>query len=138
MAKLEGDCAQSRRVTARTVSMIPRAKAWTPLYARLQILNRGKVRQLVAYFQEFSHGKCMNFRLKETDVFEKSKKGGLTILKFVDAKFSLPAGGKNDPGLERGFVCLDLLEYPGEHSNLYLGFDSNSGNLIIFKNISCD
>ncbi len=63
----------------------------------------------------------MNFVVKETDAFEKSLKGKEIILRMVDAKFALPAGDMNEEE-DSGFACLDLLEYPGEHSNIDIGF----------------
>lgn len=59
---------------------------------------------------------------------------GRRLLKFVNAKFAFPHCGKkrgrfkkSEIGdgweeIEEGFVCLDLLEYPGEHSDVIIGF----------------
>lgn len=69
----------------------------------------------------------MNFAVKEIDIFEKSTKGGKTSLRIVDAKFALPSGGKKDQRDEGGFVCLDLLDYPSEHSDITIGFESDNG-----------
>lgn len=112
---------------SRRRMMIPIHKEWSSPHTRIQVLRRGKVLQLVAFFEGFSHGKAMNFALKRTDVFEKSMKGGKISLKIADAKFALPTGGKTDAGHEKGFVCLDLLEYPGEHDNIYIGFANDAG-----------
>jgi len=112
---------------SRRRMMIPIHKEWSAPHSRLQLLRRGRMVQLVAFFEGFRHGRCMNFALKETDVFEKSKRGGRILLKIADAKFSVPSGGKNSAGYEKGFACLDLLDYPGEHDNIYIGFDSDAG-----------
>lgn len=103
--------------------MIPIAKEWSSPHTRIQILKRGRIFQLAAFFEGFKHGKAMNFALKETDTFEKTTKGVQTFLRIVDAKFPLPSGGKKDVGDEHGFVCLDLLEYPAEHDNITIGFE---------------
>ncbi|KAF4633139.1 hypothetical protein G7Y89_g4976 [Cudoniella acicularis] len=109
---------------SRRRMMIPIHKEWSPPFTRIQILRRGKRAQLAAFFEGFSHGRCMNFALKRTDIFEKCVKGGKIFLKMPDAKFSIPKGGKGDESAGGGFVCLDLLEYPGEHDNIYIGFDN--------------
>ncbi|KAH8671772.1 hypothetical protein BGZ60DRAFT_405887, partial [Tricladium varicosporioides] len=108
---------------SRRRMMIPIHKEWSSSFTRVQILHRRNVTQLVAFFEGFSHGKCLNFALKKTDIFERSMKGGKIYLKIRDAKFPLPKGGKTDESVDGGFVCLDLLEYPGEHDNICIGFD---------------
>ncbi|KAH8589579.1 hypothetical protein B0O99DRAFT_522819 [Bisporella sp. PMI_857] len=107
---------------SRRRMMVPIHKEWSIPHTRLQILKRGKMIQLAAFFEGFSHGKCMNFVLRETDVIKKTLKAGKTFLKIVDAKFSLPVGGKRGPGREMGFISLDLLDYPTEHDNILIGF----------------
>ncbi|KAG9233698.1 hypothetical protein BJ875DRAFT_402625 [Amylocarpus encephaloides] len=105
--------------------MIPYHKEWSPEHTRLQLLQRGKTVQLVAFFEGFKHGKCMNFALKGTDVFRRTTRGGGFGLKIVDAKFPLPAGAENATvALDSGFVCLDVLDYPGERDNIYVNFAS--------------
>ncbi|RDL32671.1 uncharacterized protein BP5553_09127 [Venustampulla echinocandica] len=111
---------------SRRRMIVPVHKEWSAPHTRLQILRRGGMFQLAAFFEGFSHGKCMNFALKETDIFKKSTKGGKIYLKIIDAKFSLPPGGKKDFGHEKGFVSLDSLDYPGEHSDICIGFASSS------------
>ncbi|KAL3419959.1 hypothetical protein PVAG01_08458 [Phlyctema vagabunda] len=107
--------------------MVPIYKEWTSSHTRVQILRRGRMYQIVAYFEGFSHGKCMNFALKGTDVFIQSAKADKHTVKIVDAKFSLPVGGKKDVSDEKGFVCLDFLEYPSEHDDIVIGFDTAAG-----------
>lgn len=114
---------------SRRRMMVPINKEWSSPHTRIQILQRGRQIQLAAFFEGFSKGECMNFALKGTDIFEKSTKNGTTIVKIVDAKFALPRGGKRDDRDERGFVCLDLLEYPAEHNDICVGFASENGEL---------
>ena len=66
----------------------------------------------------------MNFVLKETDFFEIFARSGQSFLRIVDAKFALPKS-ETDPA--RDFVCLDMPEYPGEHDDITIGFDSQQG-----------
>jgi hypothetical protein len=115
---------------ARRQIMIPVSKEWSSPHTRIQILRRGRIFQLAAFFEGFKNGKCMNFAIKGTDVFERVTKGAQIMLRIVDAKFALPSGGKKDAAFEKGFACLDLLEYPGEHDNITIGFGSHSGESI--------
>jgi len=83
----------------------------------------------------------MAFQLKSMDVFEKVDKGGKFYLRLVDAKFALPveerkgegklekAEGRQQgwAGQKRRFVCLDVVEYPGEHDDVTIGFDTQTG-----------
>jgi len=85
----------------------------------------------------------MNFQLKSMDVFEKLDKNGKFYVKLVDAKFALPVEerrGEGKMGKEEGrvsgwakaggrrrFVCLDLVEYPGEHDDILIGFEDAAG-----------
>ena len=99
-------------------------KRWEANAPRLQVIQRDKTVQLVAFFKDVSHGACMNFVLKGTDSFEIFSRSGLSFLRIVDAKFALPKG-ETDPA--RDFVCLDMPEYPGEHDDIIIGFDSQEG-----------
>ncbi|WEW59010.1 hypothetical protein PRK78_004478 [Emydomyces testavorans] len=83
-----------------------------------------KIFQLVVFFSDFSHGKCMNFVLKSTDTFESCQRSGKYGIKLVDAKFALPKANDDGSG---DFVCLDIPEYPGEHDDITIWFDSESG-----------
>ncbi|KAL9127535.1 MAG: hypothetical protein Q9217_003603 [Psora testacea] len=98
---------------------VPLYKHWEADFARIQILRQDKTIQLLAFFKDFSHGACMNFVLKVTDVFETSTKSGQYLLRIVDAKFALPKRS-DDP--TREFVCLDMPEYPSEHDDITIGF----------------
>src|SRR5947207_1523940 len=107
--------------------VVPIYKKWEASSARLQILKQDRVVQLVAFFQDFSHGDCMNFHLKGTDVFESFSKSGKHCIRIVDAKFALPKG---EGAGNTGFVCLDMPEYPGEHDDITIAFDSASGEAV--------
>lgn len=100
---------------------LPLHKQWEASSARLQVINQDKVFQLVVFLKDFSHGACMNFVLKVTDVFEIFSKSTMFFLRLADAKFSMP---KREEDQIRTFVCLDLPEYPGEHDDITIGFDS--------------
>lgn len=80
--------------------------------------------QLVIFFDSFSHGRCMNFNLKGTDVFESLTRSGKYSVRIVDAKFALPKGQEDET---REFVCLDMPDYPGEHDDITITFNSNEG-----------
>lgn len=109
-------------------------KRWEASLPRLQIVKQHENRMvvhLVAFFKDFSHGACMNFVLKVTDSFDTFARSGAFFLRIVDAKFTLPKMGQGDPG--RAFVCLDMPEYPGEHDDIVIGFDSEQGQLVFRK-----
>jgi hypothetical protein len=121
--------------------VVPIYKRWESSSVRIQIVQQDNIIQLLAFFEEFSHADAMNFQLKSMDVFEKHEKNGKFLLKLVDAKFALPveerkgegkigqAEGKRGgwAGARRRFVCLDVIEYPGEHDDVTVGFDSAAG-----------
>ncbi|KAL8997295.1 MAG: hypothetical protein Q9169_003387 [Polycauliona sp. 2 TL-2023] len=104
--------------------VVPIHKRWEASGTRLQIVRRDKTIQLVAFFKDFSHGSCMNFALKGTDVFESFNRSGIAYLSIVDAKFPLPGAGTN---LHDNYVCLDMPQYPGEHDDITIGFESENG-----------
>lgn len=72
----------------------------------------------------------MNFHLKSTDIFEAFGKSGKYYIRIVDAKFALPKAAGEE---SRAFVCLDMPEYPGEHDDITIGFDSVEGTLLLFS-----
>ncbi|KAI9773173.1 MAG: hypothetical protein M1840_008294 [Geoglossum simile] len=111
---------------SRRRMVVPIYKKWEASSARLQILRQDRVVQLVAFFHDFSHGDCMNFHLKGTDVFESFSKSGKHCIRIVDAKFALPKGEVVD---SKGFVCLDMPDYPGEHDDITITFDQASGKV---------
>jgi hypothetical protein len=122
---------------ARRRMVVPIYKQWTANTIRIQIVEQDNILQLLAFFEEFSHADAMNFQLRVTDTFEKSDKGGKFGLKLVDAKFALPVEERRGEGkmqkeegrltgwagTKRRFVCLDEIEYPGEHDDILIQFE---------------
>lgn len=92
--------------------------------ARIQIVQQEKVVQLIAFLNDFNHGKCMNFVLKGTDTLESFGRSGKFGVRIVDAKFALP---KTDDDPASNFVCLDMPEYAIEHDDISITFDSEEG-----------
>lgn len=117
--------------------VVPIYKQWTANTIRIQIVSQDNIIQLLAFFEDFSHADAMNFQLKSMDKFEKTEKSGKACVRLVDAKFALPVEerrgegkmGKEEgkisgwTGMKRRFVCLDQIEYPGEHDDILIGFD---------------
>ena len=66
----------------------------------------------------------MNFVLKNTDVFESFSRSSKHYIRIVDAKFALPKG---DGDQNRDFLCLDIPEYPGQHDDIAICFDTEDG-----------
>lgn len=115
---------------SRRRMVVPIYKKWDAATTRVQLVQREKVIQLVAFFDNFNHGKAMNFTLKSTDVFETSSNKKTFSLRIVDAKFSLPKAQKGtEAGIDHEFVCLDMPEYPGEHDDVTIVFDTEAGKL---------
>ncbi|EEH10917.1 conserved hypothetical protein [Histoplasma capsulatum G186AR] len=119
---------------SRRRMVVPIYKKWEASRVRLQVLRQEKIVQLAAFFHDdFSHGKCMNFVLKSTDIFESfNHRSGKFGVKIVDAKFALPKQPADDP--TAGFVCLDMPEYPGEHDDITVVFDSEKDR-VEFQNV---
>ncbi|KAF2737719.1 hypothetical protein EJ04DRAFT_574445 [Polyplosphaeria fusca] len=123
---------------SRRRMVVPIYKQWTANTLRLQVVAQDNVIQLLAFFQDFSHADAMNFQLKSMDVFEKIEKSSKPGLRLVDAKFALPVEERRGEGkmqkdegrltgwsgMKRKFVCLDQIEYPGEHDDIVITFDS--------------
>lgn len=105
-------------------SMVSMHKRWEATSVRLQVLKNNKDTQLVTFFENFSHGACMNLVLKTTDIFEVFGRSGMFYLCLADAKFALPKGEDDHT---RKFLCLDSPEYPGEHDDITIGFDNEQG-----------
>jgi hypothetical protein len=115
---------------SRRRMVVPIYKKWDAVTTRVQVVERDHVVQLVAFFENFSHGDCIQFPLKSTDVFESSAKSGKYSLRIVDAKFALPkAQGDGEVAVDKGFICLDMPEYPGEHDDITIVFDNEAGIL---------
>lgn len=121
--------------------VVPIYKQWTANTIRLQVVHQDNVIQLLAFFEDFSHADAMNFRLSSMDTFEKKDSGGKFGVKLVDAKFALPVDQRRGEGkmqkaegrltgwvgVKRRFVCLDEIEYPGEHDDILIMFDTAEG-----------
>ncbi|KAL8822471.1 MAG: hypothetical protein Q9191_006793, partial [Dirinaria sp. TL-2023a] len=103
--------------------MVPINKRWEASLARLQIIQRGSVTQLLCFFHEFQFGSCMNFVVKSTDRFEAFQKSEQHCVKIVDAKFALPKKPSED---NNDFICLDMPEYPSEHDDITIAFESEA------------
>ena len=86
--------------------------------------------QLIAFFDDFSLGRCMSLALRTIDVFESFARSGRFCVRFVDAKFALPREGNE---VDSEYVCLDGPEYPGEHDDIVIGFDDEAGTTLPFS-----
>lgn len=106
--------------------VVPIYKKWEATQVRIQVVQQEKVIQLLAFFSDFSHGQCMNFVLKGTDVLEVFNRAGKFGIRVVDAKFALP---KNDGDPASEFLCLDMPEYPIEHDDISILFNSETGTI---------
>ncbi|KAI9840841.1 MAG: hypothetical protein M1838_003879 [Thelocarpon superellum] len=109
---------------SRRMMLVSMHKKWECNLVRMQIVRQDRVWQLVVFFEDFSHGKCMNFQLKSTDFYESFTKSGKYMTRLVDAKFALPKGEESE---SQAFVCLDMPEYPSEHDDIHIAFDSEAG-----------
>lgn len=116
--------------------VVPIYKRMEASLARMQILQRETVVQLTVFMEDFSLGRSMNFVLKGTDELESFARSGKFYIRFVDAKFAMP---KSQKELGGEFVCLDTPEYPGEHDDIVIGFDSEEGTLflILLLDVPC-
>ncbi|KAK1769838.1 hypothetical protein QBC33DRAFT_512519 [Phialemonium atrogriseum] len=115
---------------SRRRMVVPIHKKWEAGATRIQVIQQDGVTQLLAFFEDFAHGKCMSFMLKGTDVFEAFGKTGKAGVKFDDAKFPLPKmlGDADDAQAvaDAAFVCLDMPELPGEHDDISITFESEA------------
>ncbi|KAH7329288.1 hypothetical protein B0I35DRAFT_344749 [Stachybotrys elegans] len=114
---------------SRRRMVVPIHKKWEAGYTRIQVVrNEDKQLQLLAFFEDFHHGHCMNFVLKGTDVFENVSRGGKAGIKFVDAKFPLPRlpADKDGDYDDMAFICLDLPDLPDEHDDLTILFEKEA------------
>jgi hypothetical protein len=123
---------------SRRRMVVPIHKKWEAGPTRIQVVQQDRVTHLLAFFDEFSHGKCMSFALKGTDQYEAFGKGSKTGVKFDDAKFPLPkmpADGEDANSIQvtadTAFVCLDLPELPGEHDDISITFENEAGKLFL-------
>ncbi|KAL2144779.1 hypothetical protein VTI28DRAFT_8541 [Corynascus sepedonium] len=116
---------------SRRRMVVPIHKKWEAGATRIQVVQQDGVSQLLAFFEDFSHGQCMGFHLKGTDVFEAFGRSGKAGLKIDDAKFPLPKTLAPDvdgaqQAADAAFLCLDLPELPGEHDDISILFDSEA------------
>ncbi|KAL2023453.1 hypothetical protein VTK56DRAFT_2449 [Thermocarpiscus australiensis] len=116
---------------SRRRMVVPIHKKWEAGATRIQVVQQDGVAQLLAFFEDFSHGQCMGFHLKGTDVYESFGRGGKAGLKIDDAKFPLPKVLAADAdgaqaAADAAFLCLDLPELPGEHDDISILFDSEA------------
>ncbi|KAM5351621.1 hypothetical protein ACJ41O_004344 [Fusarium nematophilum] len=114
---------------SRRRMVVPIHKKWEAGYTRIQVVRQeDKQLQLLAFFEDFHHGHCMNFVLKGTDVYESVQRSSKSGIKFVDAKFPLPRlpADKDGDYDDMAFVCLDLPDLPGEHDDISILFEKES------------
>ena len=117
---------------ARRRMVVPIHKKWEAGYTRIQVVRmEDRQLQLLAFFEDFQHGHCLNFVLKGTDVFESFQRGSKAGIKIVDAKFPLPRlPAERDGDVDdMAFVCLDLPDLPGEHDDISIMFEAEAGRL---------
>jgi hypothetical protein len=51
-------------------------------------------------------------------------------VRIVDAKFAMPKSkAEGEAGVDHEFVCLDMPEYPAEHDDITIIFDTEDGEL---------
>ncbi|KAL4771016.1 hypothetical protein BDW60DRAFT_71610 [Aspergillus nidulans var. acristatus] len=117
------DSVASSFMISRRRMVVPITKKWESSMARIQIVRQDKVVQLLAFLNDFSHGKCLNFVLKSTDTFEAFNRSGKYGVRIVDAKFALP---KTDDDPSSAFLNLDMPEYPSEHDDITIAFDTEA------------
>jgi hypothetical protein len=115
---------------SRRRMVVPIHKKWEAGFTRIQVVKlEDKQLQLLAFFEDFQHGHCMNFVLKGTDVYETFQRGSKSGVKFVDAKFPLPRlpADKDADYDDMAFVCLDDPDLPGEHDDISIMFEKEAG-----------
>ncbi|KAM0559691.1 hypothetical protein ACHAPJ_004215 [Fusarium lateritium] len=123
------DALASTFAIQRRRMVVPIHKKWEAGYTRIQVIRQeDKQLQLLAFFEDFHHGHCMNFLLKGTDVYEHVSRSKVSGIKFVDAKFPLPRlpADKDGDYDDMAFVCLDLPDLPGEHDDISILFENDS------------
>lgn len=114
---------------SRRRMVVPIHKKWEAGYTRIQVVRQeDRQLQLLAFFEDFHHGHCMNFVLKGTDIYESFTRSGKSGIKFVDAKFPLPRlpADKDGDYDDMAFVCLDLPDLPGEHDDISIMFEKEA------------
>ncbi|KAI6779593.1 uncharacterized protein J7T54_008211 [Emericellopsis cladophorae] len=114
---------------ARRRMVVPIHKKWEASYTRIQLVKQDDKLQLLAFFEDFHHGHCMGFVLKGTDVYETFNRSNKSGLRFIDAKFPLPRLPVDKDGDydDMAFVSLDLPDLPGEHDDISITFENETG-----------
>jgi hypothetical protein len=117
---------------SRRRMVVPIHKKWEAGYTRIQVVKQDDKIQLLAFFEEWQHGHCMGFVLKGTDVYETFHRSGKSGVRFVDAKFPLPRLPLDKDGDydDMAFVSLDLPDLPGEHDDISILFENETGTLL--------
>lgn len=111
---------------SRRRMVVPIYKKWEAVDARIQVLVKDGVFQIVAFMEGFKHTDAMCFRVKSTDVFEAFGSKKSFGVKFVDAKFTLPKEEEKED-IKRLFVNLEGLEYAEEHDDISVVFEREEG-----------
>ncbi|KAG6309967.1 hypothetical protein E4U44_006148 [Claviceps purpurea] len=114
---------------SRRRMVVPIHKKWEAGSTRIQVVRlEDRQLQLLAFFEDFQHGHCMNFLLKGTDEYEMFQKGGKAGIRLVDAKFPLPRmpASKDADYDDEAFVCLDVPDLPGEHDDISIMFENDA------------
>ncbi|KAE8387804.1 hypothetical protein BDV23DRAFT_195547 [Aspergillus alliaceus] len=119
------DGTASRVVIDRQRRLIPIPCRIEARFTRIQIIQRRNKFQLLAFFYRASHGNCMNFEIKCTDEFESVDNKGEYAVRLRDAKFALPQSKS------LGLVCLNELDYPLEHNDIYIMFTDEKGEITL-------
>jgi hypothetical protein len=117
--------ALSLNITRRRM-VVPVHKKWDSGTARIQVVRHAQdgTVQLLAFFEDWSHGHCMGFVLKGTDVYEAAGKMGKATIKFEEK------GMEKSNGDEDRFLCLDMPDYAGEHDDISITFEDEGGKFI--------
>jgi hypothetical protein len=113
----------TRFLITRRQKLLPLIKQWDTNLARVQLIQRGGRFQIIAFFHQFRHWKCLNFEITALDETEKMEQKGESGVRIRDAKYALPL---NESGSGEGelpsSLCLDELEFPSEHSDVAIMF----------------
>lgn len=114
---------------SRRRMVVPIHKKWEAGTTRIQVVQQDKTIQLLAFFENWSHGDCMGFVLKGTDTYECVSRSGKSGIKLCEAKFPLPRVPAEGMTKTDDMACLslDMPEYAGENDDLTVYFDDNLG-----------
>ncbi|KAH7027512.1 uncharacterized protein B0I36DRAFT_327255 [Microdochium trichocladiopsis] len=112
---------------SRRRMVVPIHKKWEAGTTRIQVVQQDKTIQLLAFFENWSHGDCMGFVLKGTDTYECVSRSGKAGLKLCEAKFPLPRLPAEGMAKTDDMACLslDMPEYAGENDDLTIFFEDS-------------